>query len=187
MWDIEAFRPASGDACNVAAFLREAVAANELGDSRLPDFVSLSVAFGKTCLPFREHGFESLAPHVYDVLRKRGKGEIVILENPLYEDSSEYFGVADLGNDGELRTLINEQLFAGGYIISTVTPLFRWIGNFTDYGFMFTDATVIEAIFQVPALTTYSLESQEFRVAQSGDLLLDAEIRKLDKIWSTTP
>jgi hypothetical protein len=187
MWNIEAFRPASEDTCNVAASLRDVVAANELGDSRLPDFVSLSVAFGKPCLPFREHSLESFAPQVYDVLRNRGAGEIIILENPLYEDSSEYFGVAELGNDSDFRTLIDEQLLSGAYIISTLTPLFRWIGNFTDYGFMFTDATIIEAIFQTPAFMTYSLESQEFRVSQSGDLLLDKEVRKLDKYWSTTP
>jgi hypothetical protein len=184
MWDIEAFRPASGDALNVAASLRELAAANELGSTRLPDFVSLSVAFGKPCLPFREHSVESFTPNIYETLRRRGEREIIILENPLYEGSSGYFGTADLTNGVELRALIDEKLFAGGFIIGTATPLFRWFGNFTDYGFMFTDAGVIEDIFQSHPVMTYGVASQEFRVGHSGDLLLDTEIRKLDKIWS---
>jgi hypothetical protein len=52
---------------------------------------------------------------------------------------------------------------------------------------MFTDATVIEAIFLEPAATTYSTSSREFRLGYGGDLLLDPEIRKLDKLWPSIP
>ena len=184
MWDITTFRPASGEALQMARTVRKVAATNELADSRLPDFVSLSDTFGNPCLPLREHRVESFAPRVYEALRKRGEGEIFIFENPLYEYSSQYVAAADLSNRKEVRALVDESLFEGGYVIGTATPLFRWIGNFTDYGFMFTDTAMIEDIFQAPPLTTYSIASQEFRVGSSGDLLLDAEIRKLNKLWS---
>lgn len=184
MWDIENFRPATGEAWRVAASLREVVCKNELADSRLPDFVLLSTLLGKRCLPFREHRVESFASRIYETLRNRGEREIVIFENPLYEESSQYLASVDLVNRNELRLLTDQSLFEGAYIVSTITPLFRWFGNFTDYGFMFTDPAVIEDIFQAPPLTTYSVASKEFRVGQGGDSLLEAEIRKMDKLWS---
>ena len=49
---------------------------------------------------------------------------------------------------------------------------------------MFTDASVIEAIFEVSALTAYCTQTCEFRLNYGGDPLLDAEVRKLDKLWS---
>jgi hypothetical protein len=184
MWNIEKFRRASGEALRVAVSLREMVVSNELEDSRLPDFVSLSGTFGKPCLPFREHRVESVALNVYEALRQRGEREVIVFENPLYEEHSEYLAVADLRNNGDLRLLVDEKLFDGGYIMSTVTSLFRWLGNFTDYGFMFTDAAVIQDIFRASPSTTYNIASREFRANYGGDFLLDAEIRKLDKLWS---
>jgi hypothetical protein len=184
MWNIETLRPATGEASRVAASLREVACRNELADSRLPDFVTLSGMFGKLCLPFYEHRVQSFAPHIFEALRKHGEREIIIFENPLFEESSQYIAAANLDNDRELRTLIDEKFFDGGYIVGTVAPLFRWFGNFTDYGFMFTDAAVIEDILQASPFTTYSVASKEFRVSHGGDLLLNAEICKLDKLWS---
>lgn len=184
MWNIEIFRPASGDARRVAASLREVVCRNELASTRLPDFVTLSGLFGKCCLPFREHRVESFASRIYQALRKRGDRELIIFENPLYEDSSQYIAIVNLESRNEIRSLINEGAFEGGYVLATTTNLFQWIGNFTDYGFMFTSSSVIEEIFQAPPLTIYSAASAEFRVSRANDLVLDAQIRKMDKLWS---
>jgi hypothetical protein len=184
MWNIEIFRPASGEARTVAVSLREVVCRNELASSRLPDFVTLSSLFGKRCLPFREHRVESFASRIYEVLRKRGERQIIIFENPLYEGSSQYIAEINLENRNETRSLINENLFEGGYVLVTTTQAFRWIGNFTDYGFMFTDESVIKEIFQAAPLTIYNTASAEFRMSEGNDLLLDAEIRKMDRLWS---
>jgi hypothetical protein len=187
MWDIENLRPASGEACQVATALVDLVSRNELGDSRLPDFVSLSALFRQPCLPFREHDVESLSPHIYKALKQHGESQIVIFQNPLYDGSLKYTAEADLNNVSEVNALIEEKFFSGGFIISTISPRFRWFGNFTDYGFMFTDEAVIEAIFLAPAAITYTGASRDFRLGEGGDLLLDPEIRKLDQLWSSIP
>jgi hypothetical protein len=183
MWDIEKFRPAPAEAQEVASSLRGWVSANELDDSRLPDFVVLTEIFHKPCLPFREHYVDSLSAHIYALLQNHGESQIIVFENPLYEESSEHVAAAQLNDATDLRTLIDEQFFSGGFIVSTVSPFFRWLGNFTDYGFMFTDKSVIEEIFGAPALKTYNAESRAFRAAHSGSALLDSQIRKLDKLW----
>lgn len=182
-WNIEKFRPATGESLIVAEELRRVACSNELADTRLPDFVKLSRLFGKCCLPFREHRVEGFAPRIYEALRKRWEREIIIFENPLYEETSPYFASVDIGNRSQLRMLIDENIFEGGYIVSTVSPLFRWFGNFTDYGFMFTDSVMIGDIFQAPSFTTYRLTSSEFR--EEADPLLDTEISKLDKLWAS--
>jgi hypothetical protein len=183
MWDIERLRPASSEGCKIAAFLRETICRNELGESRLPDFVTLSSLFEKPCIPFREHEVETFAPYIYRAIRERGERKLIIFQNPLYDDSLEYVAEADLSDDAEFNALVEESFFSGGFIIGTNSPLFRWFGNFTDYGFMFTDSNLIEAIFLVPAATIYRDASREFRFGQGGDALLDPEVRKLDKLW----
>lgn len=184
MWNIESFGSPPGDARKLAASLRSTVSACELADSRLPDFVSLSVHFDKLCLPFRDHAVDSLSLRIFETLLEQGETRLIIADNPLYDDADQNVAAVDISDKALREMLIAESLFSGAYIIATSSGIFTWIGNFTDYGFMFTEASVIEAIFEVGALTAYCMQTCEFRLNYGGDALLDAEVRKLDKLWS---
>lgn len=184
MWNIERFGEASEESYRFAIALRQTISDNELSSSRLPDFVALSRIFGKACLPFREHNLNSHASCIYEALARSGETEIVILENPLYDGYSQRVVAIDLRDKLGFSSLIEEQVFSGGFIVSTLSPLFKWIGNFTDYGFMFTDPPLIEAIFSTSPFTTYCSRTCEFRLSYSNDVMLDEEIRKLDELWA---
>jgi hypothetical protein len=183
MWSLDAFASASGDDIDASLGLRDLVIANELGDTRLPDFVGLSYIFARPCLPFKEHDVNNYTHDILDTLASRNERKILVFDNPLYDNSSDRVSVIDLTVQSTRKIFEREDLFSAAFIMTTVSRSFVWIGNYSGYGFMFADRELIEKTFCVSAFTAYCTRSCDFRFGLGGDDLLDKEVVKLDHVW----
>ena len=96
----------------------------EFGDSRLPDFVSLSAHFAKPCLSFRDHGVDSLALRIFETLLEQGETRVIVVDNPLYDDGSQNVAAVDISDKALREILIAESLFTGAYVIATSSGIF---------------------------------------------------------------
>lgn len=183
MWSLDAFVDAAGKDIDASLELRDLIIANELRDTRLPDFVSLSHILGQPCLPFREHDVNNYTHNILDALRNSNEPKILIFDNPLYDGCTDRVSVIDLSVQSHRKVFENEDLFSAAFIMTTVSCSFVWIGNYSDYGFMFAEAGLIEKSFGVSAFTAYCTRTCDFRFGLGGDDLLDKEVVKLDYIW----
>jgi hypothetical protein len=185
MWDLESLKAAPPDAREFALTLRSTIVASEVDQTRLTDLARLSEEFGHLCIPFREHDVDDYASAIYGALLKHGANEVIVIDNPLYEGHSEHVALVDLRDKAARDFAIGEQFFFGGFIVATLSPLFRWIGNYRDFGFLFTEPGVTESVFGECFFTTYCDRSADFRLHHGGDELLDDQVRRLDSLWAS--
>lgn len=182
MWRIDVFPESSQKDTKTASELRELIVNNELGNTRLPDFVALSHILGKPCLPFREHDVHNYTKEILEALCDHEQ-EMLAFDNPLYDGSADRVFSIDISNSVHFKSFEIEDLFSAAFILFTPSLSFVWIGNYTDYGFMFAELKLIEKIFCAGALTTYCTRTCDLRFNFSGDDVLDKEVAKLDHVW----
>lgn len=183
MWSLDTFADASGEDLKTSLSLRRLIVANELGDTRLPNFVKLSHVFGQACLPFREHDVGNYTADILDALVDCSEQKIFVFDNPLYDNCTDRVSVINLMIRSNRSTFEDEDPFSAAFIITTISRSFIWIGNYSDYGFMFAGPDLIRKIFHVSPFTAYCTRTCDFRFGVGGDDLLDKEVEKLDYVW----
>ncbi len=183
MWSTDQFGRAAGPHLTLASSLRRLIVENEADDSRIPRITALSAAFGTLCVPFKEHSVDLYADDIYEAVARAGE-DILLFDNPLYEPDSRDFFVAAPTDPDSRRILRDERFFEGAFVIATLPPLFRWIGNFTDYGFLFTTPEMVRAIFNDTPGNVYRSSVGEF--ATERETFLREELDELDALWAAS-
>lgn len=183
MWSLDAFADAAGTDLATSLEFRQLILSQELGDTRLPNFVSFSSILGYPCLPFKDHDVSNYTSDILDALADSGEQKVFVFDNPLYDNCSDRVAVVDLSIKSRRKVFELEDPFSAAFIITTLPCSFVWMGNYSDYGFMFAELEMIRKIFGVSAFTAYCTRTCDFRFGLGGDVLLDKEVEKLDYVW----
>jgi hypothetical protein len=184
MWNLTSLKGITVELKEFSIYLRNMVSSNEISEVRLPDFVQLSAILCQPCLPFVEHDVYAYGLNICDSLRRAGERELVILENPLFEDCSQEAALVDLNSSMDVSNFLDEDFLSGAFVIGVPSRSFIWIGNFTDYGFMFTEPQLITSIFGLQPKSLYDSLKDEFISTFPNNAAWKQRFLMLDEIWS---